>query len=211
MPCGGHRVPVSGPGIRGWRLVVDVAHVVVLMLENRSFDHLLGYVQHPDPTAFDGLLGAGPFANPGWRGGPVAASPSAKQVLPAGPDHSHDAVMRQLTLTAGKPTNQGFVRSYERKCRGRDQVRFGGLLGPLVNWLHGLSSSGHAVTGRGPLVMACQPSEHVPVLARLACEFAVCTRWFCSVPGETWPNRNFTHAAKSDANTVNQTRPYINP
>jgi phospholipase C len=191
--------------------VVDVAHVVVLMLENRSFDHLLGYVQHPDPAAFDGLLGAGPFTNPGWRGGTVASSPSAKQVLPVGPDHSHDAVMRQLTLTAGKPTNQGFVRSYERKCRGRDQVSFGGLLGPLVNWLHGLSSPGHAVTGRGPLAMACQPPEHVPVLARLACEFAVCTRWFCSVPGETWPNRNFVHAATSDGDTVNQTRPYTNP
>ena len=65
------------------RLVVDVAHVVVLMLENRSFDHLLGYLQHPDPAAFDGLLGAGPFTNPGASDGTVAASPSAKQVLPA--------------------------------------------------------------------------------------------------------------------------------
>jgi phospholipase C len=191
--------------------VVEVAHVVVLMLENRSFDHLLGYVQHPDPAAFDGLLGAGPFTNPNWKGSPVAASPSAKQVLPAGPDHSHDAVMRQLAVTAGKPTNRGFVRSYERKCRGRDQVRFGGLLGPLVNWLHSLPSPGHAVTGRGRLAMACQPPGHVPVLARLACEFAVCTRWFCSVPGETWPNRNFAHAATSDGDTDNQTRPYTNP
>jgi phospholipase C len=34
--------------------VADIAHVVVLMLENRSYDHLLGYVPHPDP-AFDGL------------------------------------------------------------------------------------------------------------------------------------------------------------
>jgi len=191
--------------------VVDIAHVVVLMLENRSFDHLLGYVQHPDPEAFDGLLGAGPFTNPDRAGGTVAASPSAKQVLPAGPDHSHDAVMRQLALAAGKPTNQGFVRSYERKCRGRAQVRFGGLLGPVVNWLRGLSPPGRGVTGRGPLAMACQPPGHVPVLGRLACEFAVCTRWFCSVPGETWPNRNFAHAATSDGDTENQTRPYTNP
>jgi phospholipase C len=94
--------------------VADVAHVVVLILENRSFDHLLGYVQHPNPAAFDGLLGAGPFTNPGSSGGTVAASPSAKQVLPAGPDHSHDAVMQQLALTAGKPTNQGFVRGRAR-------------------------------------------------------------------------------------------------
>ena len=118
--------------------MVDVAHVVVLMLENRSFDHLLGYVQHPDP-AFDGLLGAGEFTNPGWAGGPaVAASPGAKLVLPAGPDHSHDAVMEQLACTAaGQPTNQGFVRSYERKARGLDPAAFGGLLGPVVNWARG--------------------------------------------------------------------------
>jgi phospholipase C len=29
--------------------MADIEHVVVLMLENRSFDHLLGYVPHPDP------------------------------------------------------------------------------------------------------------------------------------------------------------------
>jgi phospholipase C len=192
--------------------VVDVEHVVVLMLENRSFDHLLGYVPHPDP-AFDGLLGAGAFTNPGWAGGPpAAASPDAKPVLPVGPDHSHDAVMEQLAASAaGGPTNQGFVRSYERKGRGLAPPAFGGLLGPVVNWMRSRFAGGRAaVTGRGPLVMACQPPGQVPVLARLACEFAVCTRWFCSVPGETWPNRNFAHAATSDGDTVIEIRPYTN-
>jgi phospholipase C len=52
---------------------VDIDHVVVLALENRSFDHLLGYLVHPDP-AFDGLRHGGPYANPGWNGaGRVAA------------------------------------------------------------------------------------------------------------------------------------------
>jgi phospholipase C len=191
--------------------VVDVKHVVVLILENRSFDHLLGYVPHPDP-AFDGLLGAGEFANPGWAGGSsVPASQDAKLVLPAGPDHSHDAVMEQLAVAAGKPTNQGFVRSYERKGRGLEPPAFGGLLGPVVNWIRERFAGGPgAVAGRGPLVMACQPPGQVPVLARLACEFAVCTRWFCSVPGETWPNRNFAHAATSDGDTAIETRPYTN-
>jgi phospholipase C len=194
-------------------LVVDIAHVVVLMLENRSFDHLLGYVQHPDP-AFDGLRGVGEFTNPGWAGAmAVTASPDAKVVLPVGPDHSHDAVMEQLALTAaGEPTNQGFVISYERKTRGLDPPIFGGSLGPLMNWVHNRSSHGGPfMTGRGPLVMACQPPEHVPVLSRLASEFAACARWFCSVPGETWPNRNFAHAATSDGETAIEIRPYTNP
>ena len=32
-----------------------------------------------------------------------------------------------------------------------------------------------------------------------------------SVPGETWPNRNFAHAATSDGDTEIETRPYTNP
>jgi phospholipase C len=213
----------------------DIAHVVVLMLQNRSFDHMLGYlphryVLHPKPTsdgvlgdsafdgvpggppAFDGVLGKRPFTNPGWAGGPPAAtSADAKVVLPAGPDHSHDAVMEQLGITAGKPTNRGFVRSYERKVRGLDPPAFGGLLGPLANLVRRwLARGAPAVKGRGPLVMACQPPEHVPVLSRLASDFAVCTRWFSSVPGGTWPNRNFAHAATSDGQTQGQLRPYVN-
>ncbi|HLZ37646.1 MAG TPA: alkaline phosphatase family protein [Mycobacteriales bacterium] len=190
--------------------VVD--HVVVLVLENRSFDHMLGYLEHPSP-AFDGLTD-GSYTNPGWDGGPpIATSPTAKTVLPFGPDHGHDAVMEQLALTgsgaARHATNQGFVLSYERKGRGLSPPRFGGLLGPLLNLVVDGTATA-ATTGRGPLVMCCQPMSHVPVLSRLALEFAVCTRWFCSVPGETWPNRNFLHAATSDGETGNELRPYTN-
>src|SRR5215469_18227195 len=191
--------------------MADIDHVVVLMLENRSFDHLLGYVPPPDPSAFDGLIG-NPQRNPGWGRAPaVVTSPTAKKVLPVGPDHSHDAVMQQLALRRGKPSNQGFVRSYERKARNLDPPRWDGLLGPLVNWARQLlARGGPGITGRGPLVMECQPPENVPVLARLATEFGVCSRWFCSVPGETWPNRNFAHAATSDGQTQIEIRPYTN-
>src|SRR5690348_11328989 len=197
-------------GWNGVRAVADIEHVVVLMLENRSFDHLLGYVPHPDP-AFDGLLD-GTHRNPGWgRGRAVPASPTAKKVLPTGPDHSHDAVMMQLALRGRRPTNRGFVRSYERKARKLDPPVFGGLLGPLANWARVLlARGGPGVKGRGPLVMACQQPENVPVLAKLATEFGVCSRWFCSVPGETWPNRNFAHAATSDGQTEIEIRPYTN-
>src|SRR5690348_10697352 len=102
-------------------------------MENRSFDHMLGHLPHPDPE-FEGLGRGGPFTTPGWDGGdPVAASPAAKRVVPIGPDHSHDAVMEQLAVTgAGRRRmagNSGFVTSYERKARGLAPPRFGGLLG----------------------------------------------------------------------------------
>jgi phospholipase C len=195
--------------------MVVIDHVVVLMLENRSFDHMLGFLKHPSPE-FDGLRGGGRYENPGWEGGAaVAAAPHAKPVLPVGPDHSHDAVMEQIAvkgLGAGaRPTNQGFVTSYERKCRGLAPATFGGLLSPVLNRMISRKTRATApILGRGGLAMQCQPPEQVPVLSRLALEFAVCTRWFCSVPGETWPNRNFVHAATSDGETEIELRPYTN-
>jgi phospholipase C len=182
-----------------------VKHVIVLALENRSFDHLLGFLDHPDPN-FDGL-GDGDYTNPGWKGQPaVAATPDGKRVLPLDPDHSHDAVMEQLSAQ-GKgpnwhPSNQGFVTSYERKGRRLAEPTFRGPVGRLFEWLSGLlHRPSKKVKGRGPLAMRCQPPESVPVLATLARQFGVCTRWFASVPGETWPNRNFLHAATSAGET----------
>jgi phospholipase C len=195
---------------------VPIGHVVVLCLENRSFDHLLGYLEHPDPR-FEGLRKGGPYANPGYDGGPdVPVSATAKRVLPFGPDHSHDAVMEQLAVAGIGPlkhaSNTGFVSSYERKARGLAPPTFGGLLAPLLRrTVHVPKPDGKTGAGRGQLVMQCQPPERVPVLSRLALEFAVCDHWFCSVPGETWPNRNFLHAATSDGETNIELRPYTDP
>lgn len=200
-----------------------VEHVVVLCLENRSFDHMLGYLPHPDPR-FAGLRG-GPWTNPDASGKAVPASADAKSVLPFGPDHSHDAVMQQLALQGPawnrRPTHQGFVASYDLRASGRSPPRYGGPLGILRRWLSSLTSRrlpgtppGNDDVGEascGPLVMRCQDPARVPVLATLATEFAVFDHWYCSVPGETWPNRNYLHAATSDGETNIQIRPYLNP
>ena len=58
--------------------------------------------------------------------------------------------------------------------------------------------------------MACQPPGNVPVLSTLALSFGVCTRWFAPLPGETFPNRGFAHAATSDGDTNIEYRPYTN-
>src|SRR5207302_5082671 len=47
------------------------------------------------------------------------------------------------------------------------------------------------------IVMHAFAPEQLPVLNALAREFAVCDHWFSSMPGPTWPNRFFIHAASS--------------
>lgn len=149
-----------------------VDHVVVLMLENHSVDHVLGFLKHP-ARGYDGLQPRSVF-NVDHVGSQVFATQDG---TPQGldPDHSHEGALVQLAGYGGVSSNGGFVRSYEHRA-GVDQ---------------------------GGRVMQClDPAVHCRVLGTLAREFAVCTAWFSSVPGETWPNRNFTHAATSDS-TVN--------
>jgi phospholipase C len=45
--------------------------------------------------------------------------------------------------------------------------------------------------------MNCYSPTQLPVLHALAAEFVVCDDWHASMPGPTWPNRMFIHAASS--------------
>jgi hypothetical protein len=75
------------------------------------------------------------------------------------------------------PTNSGFVLSYS------EQPASGGRpVGPVV----------------GRTIMQCLDPNLVPVISALAQNFVVCDRWFSSVPGPTWPNRFFLHAATAN-------------
>ena len=106
-----------------------IEHVVVLMLENRSFDHLLGYLDHPhgDPPLHDGQ-----YPNPKNLAQPAAdcfgVTGDAQYVLERDPPHGH--------ASAAMPTNgtrwrnfrmNGFVAAYNRKLVGRE-------LNPVVHW-----------------------------------------------------------------------------
>lgn len=164
-----------------------IQHLIVLMLENRSFDHLLGYLEYPPEVAFEGVRGRElEMGNPVSDGRDVFPSPNANYLINPGPNHGHDSVMSQLLGPDERSfpyplTNDGFAADYE-----------------TIN------------PGRGDLALQCFLPDRVPVLSELAKEFAVCDHWFCSVPGDTWPNRNFAHAATSDGEVSIRLRPYIN-
>jgi phospholipase C len=166
-----------------------IEHVVVVMLENRSFDHVLGYLDHPSaqyerlspPTEFSNLEDPLDPSSMRWP-----ATPDGRPHTPLDPGHSHETVMLQLGLTDPHAApNSGFVASYLDKA------------GPAM-----IIQARKAGIELGAIVMGCLNETSSPAISRLAKEFGICRRWFSSVPGETWPNRNVAHAATSD-NTVN--------
>jgi phospholipase C len=66
------------------------------------------------------------------------------------------------------------------------------MSGFVANAVHAVDFSGDE-----RLVMDCFQPDQLPVLSTLAREFAVFNYWHSSLPGPTWPNRFFIHAASS--------------
>jgi phospholipase C len=148
-------------------------HVVCLMMENRSFDHLLGFLMSANyPIA--GLTGD--ESNADGEGVTVTVSNDANYFgdLTPDPGHSHFDVMQQLfngsSPVASLPSNTGFVKNY----------------GAITNNV----ANSHRI-------MKCFSRAKLPILSTLAQEFCVCDHWFSSIPGPTFPNRAFAHAATS--------------
>lgn len=201
-----------------------IEHVIVLMMENRSFDHLLGYVDHDDPT-YPSLRTQG-FTCPRDPERPghdlVSTTPDARPVLGVDPDHSHEAVLLQMYGHQGVPQRDaprmnGFIRSYALKIGRRTPRRTGlpgrvldALAGALARWVSLLRRRPAPVRPHPEDIMRCFPDSGIPVLSRLVREYAVLVNWHCSVPGETWPNRNFAHAATSDGTADIDVRFYDN-
>ena len=201
-----------------------IQHVVVLMMENRSFDHLLGYLDHDDQTypslkRLDVSCPIDPERPDGKR---IPTNDRAKTVLGADPDHSHEAVMLQMYGRHGAPRvgsarMDGFIRSYALKIAGGSIRRSsllervaGTVLRALTTVWNWVRRRPRPVLPRPEDIMNCFSEGESPVLSKLAKEFAVLVNWHASVPGETWPNRNFAHAATSDGTTNIEVRFYPN-
>jgi len=173
--------------------VEKINHVVVLMLENRSFDHLLGFLGDRFPgQKFEGLSGQESIsADPRVVGAELVrverASTADAYITSPDPGHEYQDVCLQLygkdQIEAGSPvTNNGFVCSYGAQEIAEDE---------------------RPELATAKTIMRCVDPDRVPVLSTLAQEFVVCDHWFSSVPGPTWPNRFFVHAATSGGNVDN--------
>ena len=209
-----------------------VEHIFVLALENRSFDHMLGFsaihgqdAATGEPTEIRGVTDlsllqlarslqvntASGFARQKelewplletislrdlftantFAGNTFRVSTGADLVMPADPPHELDDVVVQLcgngaTYPLYPPngpypqiTNGGFVSNYATR---------GGL---------GNAAESAAASSNPGEIMKCYAPERLPVLVSLCKEFVVCDGWYASMPGPTWPNRFFMHAASS--------------
>ena len=168
----------------------EIRHVVVLMLENQSFDRLLGYLELDDPDQkLEGLTGAetNPLSPPDDLT-PVAVSkisdPAVYETDPS-PGHDFEDVNHQLfgdrsPRDVTRPRNDGFIVSYAGQ----------------------VGDGGRPLGARGREIMGCLDPALLPVTSALARNFVVCDHWFASVPGPTWPNRFFVHAATAGGHLV---------
>jgi phospholipase C len=143
-----------------------IKHVVVMMFENRSFDHALGGLE----GVIAGLDGSDPTdhgrINKDLAGNSYSQQPNAPFQLPDKIDPKHDTnnVLNQL-----RNNNTGFVAdlSHEHPEYNAAQLQ------QVMNYF---------------------PDGALPALHHLAKKFVVCNRWFSSVPGPTWANRFFVHS-----------------
>ena len=164
-----------------------IKHVFVLMLENRSFDHFFGFtdIRGTDfetgaPTTIDNLLGKDPTNVDPADNSAVHTSHPADFALSAqdgDPGHEFEHVFEHLVgpgavYDPNQPypaiDNSGYVANYRNR----------GSANPFK-------------------CMACYEEQQLPIITTLAREFAICDQWFASMPGPTWPNRLFVHAASS--------------
>ena len=145
-----------------------IKHVVLLMMENHSFDQMLGCLQeiYPELEGVD-INAADPRFNLDTAGNKVLQIPTDEQQVPLDPKHESRFVLEQIANG-----NSGFVTDFEK------------------------SVSGNMAEDR-QFVMGYYLLDRLPALHELARNFTVCDHWFSSLPGPTWPNRFFALSGTS--------------
>jgi len=135
--------------------------IVILMMENRSFDHMLGYLslkKFGGRTDVNGLRDDQAWlealANK-WQGKPYWPIPLADPRIPDPPHERVNIAMQLGALSGGKYPLGGFIES-------------------------ALGDSD---------VMNYQTPDKVPMMDFFARNFRICDRWFSCLPAGTQPNR----------------------
>jgi phospholipase C len=146
--------------------LTDIQHVVLLMQENRSFDHYFGT-----------LSGVRGFADPSAR-----KLSTGRSVFYQPDSVNPDGYVLPFHLDTKKTSAQA-IPSTSHAWSVQHQA-----------WNHGamdkwLPAHRAADGANGPYVMGYYTRDDIPFQFALAETFTVCDTYFCSVMGPTWPNR----------------------
>ncbi|KAF7134942.1 hypothetical protein RHSIM_Rhsim08G0191200 [Rhododendron simsii] len=149
--------------------------IVVLVLENRSFDHMIGWMKNSINPSINGVTGeeCNPVSTKAQDPQSICFKDDAEFVDPD-PGHSFEAVEQQVfgSNLSSIPSMTGFVEQ-------------------ALSLSQNLSNT----------VMKGFKPKNIPIFAELVREFAVFDRWFSSIPGPTQPNRLFVYSATSHGST----------
>ncbi|MCQ9178399.1 phospholipase [Streptomyces sp. IBSBF 2953] len=174
LPPSVQKAVAAGQPARG--SLADVEHVVLLMQENRSFDHYFGTLSgvrgFADPEALTLDTGRSVFHQPDPE------NPRG-YLLPFRLD------TRTTSAQAIPSTSHAWSVQHEAWNGGR-----------MDRWLPAHRAADGA---DGPYVMGYYTREDIPFQFALAETFTVCDHYFCSVLGPTWPNRLMWMTGSIDA------------
>jgi phospholipase C len=150
-------------------LIRDIDTIVIVLMENRSFDHVLGYLGLPPfDWKIEGLQKCNTprYANP-YDNRSYSSFQMSRLDMPHDPPHERSWIEEQIgSVISGQRNMTGFVQSYYKN---------GQIPGPGP--------------GVQPEVMGYYIPAQVPVTDFLARSFVVCDRWFSCIPASTQPNR----------------------
>jgi phospholipase C len=167
------RTRLRAPGSRpypdlpaGTDTLPRIQHIVVLMMENHSYDNFLG------------MLGRGDGFTLGRDGLPTATNPY--------PDGQIQHAFRMpTTCQLSSQPSQEWLASHN----AYDDGKMDGFVSTPIS----ISDS----TIVGGVAMGYWTGEDLPFTYSLARTFPVGDRWFCSVLGQTYPNRRYLIAGTS--------------
>ncbi len=178
----------------------DIEHIVVVMMENRSFDNLLGwlYDSQMSPPAFN----IPPQAAPTYEG---LQADTFYNVL------NGQQLFASHPPTAWPPANNPNVVPTPDPHEEFQYVNlqlFGttnpapGVVADMSGFLVDYSAPDAGGANAAQIMQTFGPAD-ASVLNELARNFAVCDHWYASVPSQTWPNRGFVHSGSSDGHVNN--------
>jgi phospholipase C len=188
----------------------QIKHVVQLMLENRSFDQMLGFLyessgnRSPSGMPFEGLTGNESCPDDNGREVKVFKITKTSKhpyFMPgADPGEGFHPTNYQLFSTDLPQPNQvpdmkGFVINF-KSAIASDLARH------FKDTLPGTMPSD---------IMGMYTPEMLPIMSTLARKYAVCDHWFASVPTQTIPNRCFAGAATSQGHLDNKVKVFTCP